>query len=132
MTTCNFCQTPIEQHEAGRCLDRLIGEIRGEKGAEHCYHTNSEKVKEGEHICCACDEVVQVPNYEEGCEAQHKNYSTDLNHAIELWEDDWIFSKWGYRFRIYADQFFSLLLSDGETLALAICRAYLKEMKEGK
>ncbi len=64
MTNCKYCHTPIEQHDAGRCLDAMVANIQG-----------FDIQQEGEYFAY----VTSVDG-----EFYPKPYSTDLNHAIKF------------------------------------------------
>lgn len=117
---CPFCQAPLSEHEAGRCLDAMVHQIL-------LPHIKLE------HVCKGFPEHkydTYIDN--EGRSNHFPHYSTDLNHAIELLPKGWWLRQSINTTEWMAVQKKDDLFVKASTPALAICRAYIQMKEEEK
>ena len=123
--TCQFCNESIEEHEAGRETDLCIAKMLKLKNAG--YHRLQSKLI-GTDLGYS-----YVYENAKGSYVDIPHYSTDMNKAIELWDDYWKLEKYTDGWFICEDEEYggAKTCGQGETPMLAICRAFIKS-KEGE
>ena len=128
---CPHCDTSVDEHEAGRCLDAWVAEaVMGSAKPKHFAHTPAhvwDVVWEGEWFC----ELI----YGEGdkCKWTPRHYSTDIAAA---WEVVGRFPNWVID--ISRGKYVAYVEPEGHgkgeghsnSAPLAICRAALKAVGE--